>query len=116
MAIPVETAPAKVAQVDFVYAGKRYDPERGIVRKTWLFVMTLGFSRHMFGRLVFDQKIETWVRLHVEAFQYLDGVPEVLVLENVPRNIFVLLLPDGLCGRCRPLSGGRWVHGPAPAT
>jgi len=32
VAIPVETVPGDVAQVDFVYAGKRYDPERGVLR------------------------------------------------------------------------------------
>jgi transposase len=47
VAIPVETAPGEVAQVDFVYAGKRYDPQRGVQRKCWHFLMTLGFSRRM---------------------------------------------------------------------
>ena len=83
VAIPVETAPGEVAQVDFVYAGKRYDPDRGVLRKTWLFVMTLGFSRHMFCELVFDQKIETWVGLHVQAFEYFGGVPRVIVPDNL---------------------------------
>ena len=83
VAIPVETAPGEVAQVDFVYAGKRYDPERGVLRKTWLFVMTLGFSRHMYCELVFDQKIGTWAWLHVQAFHYLEGVPKVLVPDNL---------------------------------
>lgn len=83
VAIPVETAPGEVAQVDFVYAGKRYDPERGVMRKTWLFVMTLGFSRLMFCDLVFDQKIDTWVRLHVDAFEFFGGVPRVIVPDNL---------------------------------
>lgn len=63
VAIPVETAPGEVAQVDFGYAGKRYDPIDGVLRKSWLFSMTLGFSRYTFADLVFDQKIETWQRL-----------------------------------------------------
>lgn len=83
VAIPVETVPGDVAQVDFVYAGKRYDPERGVLRKTWLFVMTLGFSRMMFCDLVFDQKIDTWVRLHVDAFEFFGGVPRVIVPDNL---------------------------------
>lgn len=61
VAIPVLTAPGEVAQVDFGYVGKIYDPERGILRKAWLFVMALGFSRHMFCEIVFDQKTETWL-------------------------------------------------------
>jgi transposase len=83
VAIPVETAPGEVAQVDFGYAGKRYDPDRGVLRKSWIFVMTLSFSRRMYCQLVFDQRVETWIRLHVEAFEYLGGVPKVIVPDNL---------------------------------
>jgi hypothetical protein len=83
VAIPVVTAPGEVAQVDFGYAGKRYDPDRGVLRKTWLFVMTLGFSRRTYCELVFDQKIETWIRLHIAAFEYFGGVPRVIVPDNL---------------------------------
>lgn len=44
VAIPVETAPGEVAQVDFGYVGKLYDPDRGVARKAWVFVMTRGYS------------------------------------------------------------------------
>jgi len=83
VAIPVVTAPGEVAQVDFGYAGKRYDPVRGVLRKSWLFVMTLGFSRRTYCELVFDQRVETWIRLHVLAFEYLGGVPRVIVPDNL---------------------------------
>jgi len=83
VAIRVETIPGKVAQVDFGYAGRRYDPERGILRKCWVFVMTLAFSRDVFCDLVFDQKIKTWLDLHVRAFEYFGGVPEVLIPDNL---------------------------------
>jgi transposase len=83
VAIPVETAAGEVAQVDFGYAGKRYDPDRGVLRKCWLFVMKLGFSRHMFADLVFDQKVATWLRLHIDAFECFGGVPRVLVPDNL---------------------------------
>lgn len=83
VAIPVETVPGEVAQVDFGYAGLRYDPDRGVLRKCWVFVMTLGFSRDIFCDLVFDQKIATWLDLHVRAFEYFRGVPQVLVPDNL---------------------------------
>ena len=83
VAIRVETAPGEVAQVDFGYAGLRYDPERGVLRKCWVFVMTLGFSRDVFCDLVFDQKITTWLDLHVRAFEYFGGVPLVLIPDNL---------------------------------
>jgi len=83
IAIRVETAAGEVAQVGFAYAGLRYDPVRGMLRKSWLFVMTLGFSRHMYVDLVFDEKEETWIRLHVRAFEHFGGVPRVLVPDNL---------------------------------
>jgi len=83
VAIPVETAPGEVAQVDFGYAGKRYDAQQGVMRRSWVFVMVLGHSRHMVAYLVFDQKIETWLALHVRAFEELGGVPRVIVPDNL---------------------------------
>jgi len=83
VAIPVETAPGEVAQVDFGYVGKLFDPERHVLRRAWVFVMVLGFSRHLFARVVFDQKASTWLALHVEAFSWFGGVPKVAVPDNL---------------------------------
>jgi transposase len=81
--IRVETAAGDVAQVDFGYAGKLYDPNEGRFRDAWVFVMVLGFSRHSFARIVFDQKTTTWLALHVEAFEDFGGVPATLVPDNL---------------------------------
>jgi hypothetical protein len=37
VAIPVETAPGQVAQVDFGYVGKLYNPEEHRIRKAWVY-------------------------------------------------------------------------------
>lgn len=81
--MPVETLPGDVAQVDFVYAGKLLDPARKIMRKAWIFVMTLGFSRFTYAEIVFDQKADTWLQLHMNAFEWLGGVPRVVVPDNL---------------------------------
>lgn len=81
--MPVETDPGDVAQVDFGYVSRLYDPEAGKEKKAWVFVMTLGFSRHMVARIVFDQKVETWLRLHIECFEELGGVPKTVVPDNL---------------------------------
>ena len=81
--IPVETGPGEVAQVDFGYVGMLYDPDTGVMRKSWVFVMVLGFSRKMYARIVFDQTVPTWLQLHVLAFQALGGVPKVVVPDNL---------------------------------
>jgi transposase len=83
VAIPVETPPGEVAQVDFGYAGYVLDPVLGRKRKAWLFVMVLGCSRHLYARVVFDQSTATWLRLHADAFAFFGGVPRVVVPDNL---------------------------------
>jgi transposase len=83
VAIPVVTRPGHIAQVDFGYVGKIRDPATGQHRKAWVFVMVLGHSRHLFAKISFDQRIETWIRLHVDAFAFFGAVPEVIVPDNL---------------------------------
>ena len=85
--VRVETRPGEEAQVDFGYAGKMIDSETGELRKTWAFVMTLSWSRHQYVEFVFDQKVETWLRLHRNAFAFIAGVPERVVIDNLKAAI-----------------------------
>ncbi len=54
-----------------------------MLRRAWIFVLTLGYSRHLWADIVFDQKSETWLGLHVRAFQELGGVPGTVVPDNL---------------------------------
>ena len=83
VAIPVVTEAGEIAQVDFGYAGRHWDPTTGQLRKAWVFVMVLGHSRHQFSRVVFDQRTETWIRLHEQAFRFFGGVPRTVVPDNL---------------------------------
>jgi transposase len=81
--IPVDTKPGHIAQVDFGFAGHLRDPTTGRLRRAWMFVMVLGYSRHMYVEYVFDQSAETWIRVHINAFQDLGGVPAEVVPDNL---------------------------------
>ncbi len=83
VAIPVETIPGQVAQVDFGFVGRLWDPQSQSLRKAWVFVMVLGHSRHMFARVVFDQRTETWLWLHALAFEFFGGATAVSVPDNL---------------------------------
>lgn len=98
VAIPVESAPGECAQVDFGYAGRLYDPESGRLRRAWVWVMLLCHSRRMVVRLVFDQRVETWLALHVQAFAELGGVVAVVRPDNLRRA--VLRATFGAGGEC----------------
>jgi hypothetical protein len=59
--------------------------------------MVLACSRHLFLRPVLRMDQAAWTECHVAAFAFFGGCTARLVPENVPRNIFRLLFPDGLC-------------------
>ncbi len=83
VAFPVTTPPGEVAQVDYCYGGKRYDAARGVMRKTWIFIMTLGHSRLTYAELVYDQSVGSWIDSHINAFEFFGGVPQVVVPDNL---------------------------------
>jgi transposase len=85
--VRVETRPGEEGQVDFGYAGRLIDPETGELRKSWVFVMTLSWSRHQYVEFVFDQKLETWLRLHRNAFDFFSGVPARVRIDNLKAGI-----------------------------
>jgi transposase len=92
--VRVEREPGEEAQLDFGYAGKMIDPETGELRRTWAFVMTLSWSRHQYVEFVFDQKVETWLRLHRNALAFFGGVPRRLVIDNLKAAIIQAIWDD----------------------
>jgi transposase len=92
--VRVHCGPGEEAQVDFGYAGTLLDPASGLLRQAYVFVMTLGFSRHQYAELVFDQKMATWLGLHRRAFQSFGGVPAKVVLDNLKAAVLEASLHD----------------------
>ncbi len=89
--------PGHEAQVDYGRLGMWSDPATGKRATVWAFVMVLSHSRYVFVRPVLRMDQRAWTEAHVEAFRFFGGVPERIVPENVPRNIFRLLFPAALC-------------------
>jgi transposase len=85
--VRVECQPGEEAQVDFGYAGKMIDPQTDELRRTWAFVMTLSWSRYQYVEFVFNQKVETWLRLHRNALAFFEGVPKRVVVDNLKAAI-----------------------------
>ena len=92
--VRVERSPGEEAQVDFGYAGRMIDPETGQSRRTWAFVMTLSFSRHQYVEFVFDQKVSTWLVCHRNAFEFFQGVPQRLVIDNLKAAVIKACFDD----------------------
>ena len=76
-------APGAEAQVDFFRGAPTLDTGTGEWRRPWVFRMTLGHSRHGYEEAVWDQKLETFLRLHERAFRDFGGVPQVVRHDNL---------------------------------
>jgi transposase len=85
--VRVECQPGEEAQVDFGYAGLMPDPDTGQSRRAWAFVMTLSWSRHQYVEFVWDQTVASWLHLHRNAFAFLGGVPQRVVIDNLKAGI-----------------------------
>lgn len=96
--VRVHTAPGEQAQVDFGSAGKFVDPRTGQARLAYVFVLTLGYSRHQYAELVFDQKVGTWLGCHRRAFEWFEGVPRTIVPDNLKAAVLVASLHDPVLG------------------
>ncbi len=94
MTVRVETKPGEESQVDFGYAGMMIDPQTGKLRKTWVFVMTLSWSRHQYVEFVWDQKIATFLRCHRNAFEFFGGITERVRIDNLKAAILKAVFDD----------------------
>lgn len=80
-------APGEAAQVDFGSGPVLTHPVTKKPTRTHFFVMTLCDSRHMYAELVWDQKVETWLRCHRNAFVFFGGVPMRVIIDNLKSAI-----------------------------
>jgi transposase len=74
--------PGEAAQIDFGAGAAITDALTGERFKTWFFVMTLCGSRHQYAEIVRDQSSATWLACHRHAFEWFNGVPGRLIIDN----------------------------------
>jgi transposase len=96
--VRVHSDPGEDMQVDFGSVGQLYDPVSKRMRTAYAFVATLGYSRHQYAELVFDQKVGTWIALHKRAFEYLGGVPKRVIPDNLKAAVLKALVHDPILG------------------
>lgn len=83
----LDFAPGDTAQVDFGSGPVLIDGRTGEPSKTWVFVMTLAWSRHQYAELVTDQSVETWLGCHRRAFEHFGTVPARVLIDNLKAAI-----------------------------
>ncbi len=77
----LRTLPGEQAQVDWAHFGKI--PIGRAVRPLMAFVMVLSFSRMIFLRFYLGSSMPYFLRGHVEAFSFFDGVARVVLYDNL---------------------------------
>ena len=68
------------------YAGQTMeitDPETGEIHQAQIFVATLGASNYTFAEATLSQDLPSWIQSHVHAFEFFQGVTEILTPDNL---------------------------------
>ncbi len=78
----LEFDPGEAAQVDFGKGPELVDPRTGELVCTWVFVMTLAWSRHAYAEFVTDQTVATWLGCHRRAFEWFGGGVSRVIIDN----------------------------------
>jgi transposase len=64
-----------------------HDRHTGEAWRAPLFVATLGASSYTFAGCTRDQQMESWLRMHVRAFEYFGGIPALTVPDNTKTGV-----------------------------
>lgn len=72
------------------YAGKTLsvqDPATGERREAQLFVAVIGASSYTFAEATWTQGLADWIGSHIRAFEFLGGVTEIVVPDNLKSGV-----------------------------
>ena len=97
-----ETAPGEQAQVD--WGSLSYIGAGGKKRRVWVFVMTMGWSRACYVELVRKADTAAFIQCHVNAFEYLGGVPRRCLYDNA--KVITLASGRGEAADLEPADAG----------
>ncbi len=68
------------------YAGQTMEitnQETGEIQEAQIFVATLGASNYTFAEATLSQDLPSWIQSHVHAFEFFQGVTEILTPDNL---------------------------------
>ncbi len=85
--VPLISPPGEEAQVDFGYCGYLYDSKSRKKVKSWIFCMVLSFSRYKYFEIVQAQDVKTFLRCHINAFNFFKGVPKITKIDNLKSGV-----------------------------
>ncbi len=72
------------------YAGQTVpiiDRSTGEIIEAQIFLATLGASNYTYAEATLSQDLPSWIKSHVHAFEFFQGVPEILVPDNLKAGV-----------------------------
>ncbi|MDP4195004.1 MAG: IS21 family transposase [Bacteroidota bacterium] len=83
----IESDPGSQCQVDYCKVGLIYDSPTGKRKLVYAFIGTLSYSRHKFVEFVFSQNQKSFVQSHINMFNFFQGLPVTLKLDNLKSGV-----------------------------
>ncbi|PSU41276.1 IS21 family transposase [Photobacterium frigidiphilum] len=72
------------------YCGPTMDivnPRTGEIRTAQVFVAVMGASNYTYAEATWSQGLEDWIMSHVRCFEFLGGVPELVIPDNLKSGV-----------------------------
>ncbi len=63
------------------------NPTTGEIREAQLFVSVLGASNYTYAEATWTQGLGDWISAHIRAFEFIDGVTEIVVPDNLKSGV-----------------------------
>ena len=100
------------------YSGKRLgiaDARTGVIREAEIFVGVLGASNFTFAEASWTQGLPDWIGSHVRMFRFFDGVPRLIVPDNLKAGVNKASFYDPELNRSYGMMASHYGVGVLPA-
>ncbi len=64
-----------------------HDPQTGVATAAEIFVAVLGASSYSYAEATWTQGLADWIGVHIRAFEFFGGVPEIVVPDNLKSGV-----------------------------
>ncbi|WP_240547117.1 IS21 family transposase [Mesorhizobium tianshanense] len=100
------------------YSGKKIpivDRDTGEIREAEIFVAVLGASSFTYAEATWTQTLPDWIGSHVRMFRFLDGVPRLIVPDNLKSGVSRASFYDPEINRSYGMMASHYGVGVLPA-
>ncbi len=88
LTMPIRRKPGEIIEVDWAGSTlKIQDRSTGETHLAYLFIAAFPYSQYCYVEAFLDMKTTSWLKAHIHAFDYFDGVAETLVPDNLKTGV-----------------------------